>query len=498
MSLSSHILSVPILVVLPLILSIFIMSPLCPRNEIFVRRFAKGAVISHFIYALLFWIFYDGGYESLVSPIWIKPLGIKFGLVMDNLSLVMTILTSLIFTLAVVASKAFIKKNHKWYYALLLIFETSILGIFNAGDIFTFFLFWELELIPAYFLIAHWGEGVNAKRSAMKFVLFTFIGSLFMLVGLLLLHYFNFLATGSMSGEISQYDMSNVGLNLQLLISVLLLIGFGVKLPFVPIHTWLPAAHTDAPTPVSMILAGVLLKTGAYAIIRFNLEIFSAIFVYLAPALAIIALVNIIYTAFIAYAQTDIKRVVAYSSISNMGLILLGICSMNVIGYTGAVFHMVAHGLISAGLFMVCGIVFQRCKTREINELGGIAIGAPRLFAFATIIILASIGLPLLAGFVGEVITLIGAMASELTDLMKLITVFALPMLILSSCYMLKFLHCAFFGQIKTSKPVTDILNHEFTVLSVIVLALLLLGCYPQVLINVIEAVGVGNGANLW
>ena len=316
----SHILSLPLLVLLPLVFALFIMSPLCPQNEVFVRRFAKGVTLAHLAYAFLFWICYENGFSSLVSPVWIKPLGVNFGFAMDNLALVMTILTVVIFTLAVIASKSFIRQGHKWYYALILIFETSVLGIFNAADVLTFFLFWEFELVPAYFLIANWGEGLSAKKSAMKFVLFTFVGSLFMLVGLILLHYFNFLATGSLNGQISAFDVSAVGLNLQLLVSLLLLLGFGVKLPIVPIHTWLPAAHTDAPTPVSMLLAGVLLKTGAYAIIRFNLETLPAVFMLLAPILAVFALINIVHSALIAYAQTDIKRIVAYSSISNMGL----------------------------------------------------------------------------------------------------------------------------------------------------------------------------------
>lgn len=498
MSLVSHILSIPVMVMIPLIMGLFVISPLCPSNEIFIRRFVKSTIVAHLLYVLCFWLGYENGFEALYSPYWIKPLGIKFGFVMDNLSLVMSVLTALIFTLAVIASKSYIKNAQKWYYALLLLFETTILGIFNAADIFLFFLFWELELIPAYFLIAKWGEGQSSKKSAMKFVLFTFIGSLFMLLGLLILHYFNFLSSGSLNGQISQYDLSGVALNLQLLISLLLLIGFGVKLPMVPIHTWLPAAHTDAPTPVSMLLAGVLLKTGAYAIIRFNLEVLPNIFVYLAPILAVVALINIIYASILAYAQTDIKRIVAYSSISHMGLILLGITSLNIIGYTGAVFHMVAHGLITSGLFMICGIVYLRCKTRNIKELSGIASSAPRFFGFATLIILAAIGLPLFAGFVGEVVTFIGALASELTDSMKFIAILSLPMLILSSCYLLKFLHKSFFGLPCESKPASDILSHEFVVLALIVLLLLLFGCYPQALINVIGSASVFNGVVPW
>ena len=465
-----NLLSLPLLIFLPLLLAIFVATPLCPKNDIFIRRFVKGATIFHLIYSFLFWGCYDKGFEAIWSPYWIKPLGIQFGFAMDEISLVMSILTTIVFTLAVVASKSQVRHGMRWYYALLLFLETAILGIFNAADIFLFFLFWELELIPAYFLIANWGEGKAAKKSAIKFVLFTFIGSMFMLLGLLLLHYFNFLATNSLNGAFLAYDLSKVGVSLQIVVSILLLLGFCVKLPLVPIHTWLPDAHTDAPTPISMILAGVLLKTGAYAIIRFNLQILPEAFAYIAPVLAVFALVNILYTALIAYSQTDIKRIVAYSSISNMGLILLGICSLNAIGLAGAIFHCVAHGLITVGLFMVCGIVAIRCKTRNINEIGGIAQSMPRLFGFATIIVLASIGVPLFAGFVGEIVTIIGAMASDLSDIMKFVALFALPMLIISSCYMLKFLHQSFFGEIRECNPAFDITNHEFVVLAVVVI----------------------------
>ena len=494
----SNILSLPVLVFLPLVFGIIILMPFFPNNDIIVRRFAKGCVGVHLLYSLLFWVFYDKGFISLFSPEWIKTLGINFGFAMDELSLVVTILTTVVFMLAAISSKLHIRHGQKYYYALLLFFETTILGIFNASDIFTFFLFWELELIPAYFLIGYWGEGNNAKKSAMKFLLYTFLGSLFMLLGLIMLHYFNFLATGVLNGQIALFNLDKVGQSLQVLISVLLLIGFGVKLPIVPIHTWLPDAHTDAATPVSMILAGVLLKTGAYAIIRFNLQTLPEAFKIVAPVLAIFALINIIYTAFVAYAQTDIKRIVAYSSISNMGLILLGICSMNIIGLTGAIFHMVGHGIITAGLFAVCGIVLLRCRERDINKLGGIAADMPRLFGFATVIILASIGLPSLAGFVGEVITIIGALASEFSDIMKFIALFALPVLILSSCYMLKFLHCGFFGKEGNCKPAADIANHEFVVLASIVVILFILGCFPSSIIDVIQNIGITNGAVVW
>ena len=494
----SSLLSLPLLVILPLLFGIYILTPLCPNNEVVVRRFAKSATIFHFCYSSLFLIFYNKGFSSLFQPSWIGTLGCKFGFVMDELALLMTILTTLIFSLAVIASKSQIRSSHKFYYALLLLFETTILGIFNAADSFTFFLFWELELIPAYFLIANWGEGQDAKRSAIKFVLYTFIGSMFMLLGLLLIHYFSFLSSGSMNAEISSYDMSAVGIVLQVLVSLLLMLGFGVKLPIVPIHSWLPDAHTDAPTPISMVLAGVLLKTGAYAIIRFNLQILPDAFGVIAPFLATLAFVNIIFAALVAYAQVDIKRIVAYSSISNMGLILLGICSLNIIGLSGAMFHMVAHGLITVGLFMVCGIVMLRCKTRNIDCLGGIAKTMPRLFGFASIIVFAAIGIPLLPAFVGELVTIIGTMASELSVAMKFVALFSLPMLILSSCYMLKFLHKGFFGQLAVCKPNSDIMNHEFVVLFIILVLLFVLGIYPNSIMQIINASQMMDGNGVW
>lgn len=495
---ASTLLSLPLLVILPLFLGIYILSPLCPNNEIFIRRFAKTSTILHFCYSCLFLMFYNKSFSSLLQLDWILPLGCKFGFVMDEISLLMTILTTLIFSLAVIASKSQIRTCYKLYYALLLIFETTILGIFNSADAFSFFLFWELELIPAYFLIANWGEGQDAKRSAMKFVLYTFVGSMFMLIGLLLIHYLSFLVTGSMNSEISTYDLSGVGIGLQLLASILLLLGFGVKLPMFPLHSWLPDAHTDAPTPISMVLAGVLLKTGAYAIIRFNLQVMPEAFTLIAPFLAGLALVGIVYSALVAYSQVDIKRIVAFSSISNMGLILLGICSMNVLGLTGAIFHMVAHGLITAGLFMICGIVLIRCKTRNIECLGGIAKTMPRLFGFAMVIVMASVGIPLLPAFIGEIITIVGTMASELSFVMKIIALLSLPMLILSSCYMLKFLHKGFFGQLAVCKPNSDIMNHEFVILSIILVLLFILGVYPTSIIKIIGASQMLGGNGIW
>ena len=491
-------LSIPFLIFMPLIVSLFVISPLFTKNEIVVRRFTKGVCLFHFLYSVLMLACFDAA-NPYVSEIhffgldWVQSIGVKFAFQIDSVSMILTVLTSFVFLLAAFASKLNIRKSHKFYYSMLLLLMSSILGIFTASDMFVFFLFWELELIPAYFLIGgKWREEdetqqEKAKKSAVKYVLFTFLGSMIMLLGILLLHYYNFIANGILSANFADIVDSAIPDYIQNLIAICLLIGFGVKLPIVPLHTWLPDAHTNAPTPVSMILAGILLKTGAYGIYKFNYETMPVSFHWIAPALAIFALINIIYTAFIAYAQTDIKRIIAYSSISNMGLILLGLCAFDKIGLSASVFHMVAHALVTCGLFMIAGIVYLRFKNRDINTLGGIASVMPRLFGFATLIVLASIGVPAFAPFVSEILTIIGAMNSDLSEVLKFSAVFSLPLLILSSCYMLKFLHRGFFAELKPEyEKINDISVHEFLVLAAILAGLIIFGLYPNAILGMI------------
>jgi len=485
--------SIPFLVFIPMLMSFLVLSPLFTNNEITIRRFVKGFCGFHFLYAIFMLIFFIHPYSSTISfcgSNWIQTLGIKCTFALDEIGMILVSLTSFIFLIASVSSKLHIRKNHKLYYSMFLLLMSATLGIFSASDMFLFFLFWELELIPAYFLIGgDWNSLPNpdSKKSAIKYVLFTFAGSIFMLVGILLLHYYNFVSIGYLTASFDELTPDRLPQLLQYIIAICLLIGFGVKLPIIPLHTWLPDAHTNAPTPISIVLSAILLKTGAYGIYRFNYQIMHDSFVNLAPILAILAVINIIYTAFVAYSQTDIKRIVAYSSISNMGLILVGLCACNTIGLSASVFHMVAHALVTAGLFMVCGIVYLRCKTRDINALGGIANNLPRLFGFATLIVLASIGVPGFAPFIGEITTIMGALFSDMGTMLKLVSVFALPLLIISSCYMLKFLHKGFMGEKQeTFAKINDISVHEFVVLGSITIGLILFGLFPNVILNMI------------
>lgn len=504
----SHYLSIIVLIFSPLVAAGILFSPFFQGNEVRIRRFSKGFASLHFFYTLLFLVFFnplsdDISYYKEITffgSSWIKPLGLKMAFGLDGISLLMVILTSFVFLMALIASKSNIRGKHKFYYSLIFLLQTSVLGVFCARDMFLFFMFWELELIPMYFLIGQWGDK-QAKASAMKFVLYTFLGSLFMLLGILLLHFYSFATYSILSADFSEISISSpeFPMFMQVLISILLLIGFAVKMPIVPLHTWLPDAHVDAPTPVSMILAAILLKMGAFGIIRFNMQLLPEAFKVIAPVLMVFALINIIYTALVAYAQTDLKKIVAYSSISNMGIVLLGLCSLNMIGFSGAVFQMLAHGVISAGLFMLVGIIYIRTKTREIAELGGLGHVMPRLMGFGIILSLAAVGLPLLVGFVGEFLVFLGTFNSSLGDSTpaRLYAILAVIVLILSAAYIFRLLHKTFFANIferwdanfEGAKKIGDITNHEFVVLLSISLVIGFFGFFPMSVLNLIQPV---------
>lgn len=495
-------LSILVLIFSPLVAAALLYSPYFKKNEVRIRRFSKGFASVHFLYSLLFLAFFtplgaDMSYYKEITffgESWIKPLGLKMGFGMDGISLLMVILTSFIFLLALVASKSNIRQKHKFYYSMVFLLQTAVLGVFCARDMFLFFMFWELELIPMYFLIGQWGGG-KCKDSAMKFVLYTFLGSLFMLLGILLLYFYNFSIYGTMTADFSAISITSpeFPMFLQVLISVLLLAGFAVKLPIVPLHTWLPDAHVDAPTPISMILAAILLKMGAFGIIRFNMQLLPEAFKLMVPVLMVFALINIIYTALVAYAQTDLKKIVAYSSISNMGIVLLGLCSLDLIGFSGAIFQMIAHGIISAGLFMLVGVIYIRTKTRDVVELGGLGKTMPRLMGLGLILSLAAVGLPLLMGFVGEFLVFLGAFNSptdELNTPVRIYTMIAALILILSAAYVLRLLHKTFFGNMfEKWEHVNDIMNHEFVVLFSLILVVGFFGAFPMAIINFIQPV---------
>ena len=498
-------LSILALIFSPLIAGGLLYLPFFKGNEVKIRRFSKGFASLHLLYSIMFLASFnplDEGisfYKEITffGSSWVKILGLKMDFGMDGITLLMVILTSFIFLLALIASKSNIRSKHKFYYSMIFLLQTAVLGVFCARDMFLFFMFWELELIPMYFLISQWGGG-KCKESAMKFVLYTFFGSLFMLLGILLLHFYNFAVYDNLTADFTQIIIGDpeFPMFMQVLISILFLIGFAVKIPIVPLHTWLPDAHVDAPTPVSMILAAILLKMGAYGIIRFNMQLLPDAFKLIIPVLIILALINIIYTAFVAYSQIDLKKIVAYSSISNMGIVLLGLCSLNLLGFSGSIFQMISHGIISAGLFMLVGVIYLRTKTRDLQELGGLGHVMPRLMGFGIILSMASVGLPLLMGFVGEFLVFLGAFNSQIYEWgvpVKLYVLIGLVILILSAAYILRLLHKTFFGHVfdrwTLNNGLADITNHEFVVLFSLTLAIIFFGIFPMSLLDIIQPV---------
>lgn len=507
-------LSILTLIFSPLFAALLIMSPFFPNNEIKIRRFSKAFAGAHFIYSMLFLLFYNPtnfgwSYQKELTffhTSWLKPLGITATFGVDGISLVFVLLTSFITLMAVIASKSMVRTKHRMYYSLVLILQTALLGVFCAKDIFLFFLFWELELIPMYFLISQWGDK-NSRSAAMKYLLYTFFGSIFILLGMLVLYFYSFSISGVLTADIESLSMSeNVfAMWFQSFIFFAFLFGFAVKLPIVPFHTWLPQAHTAAVTPVSMLLAGVLLKLGGYGIIRFNLGLFPEVFTHFAPLIIVLGVINIIYGACVALVQTDIKKVVAFSSISHMGLVLVGLGVLNEIGFKGAIFQMAAHGLIAAGLFMLVGVIYLRTKTREISALGGLSQVIPICMYLGLIICLAAAGVPLLAAFPAEFMTLVGLVSSDVEPQIFVIVMafFVMLGMILSACYILYLFHKTFYGAVLSQfkadtvqvnddgtetviiYPKRGVTKSEVIVLSSLVFAIVLFGVFPNAILEI-------------
>ncbi|MEB3206097.1 MAG: NADH-quinone oxidoreductase subunit M [Vampirovibrionales bacterium] len=406
------------LVVFPVLLSIFF--ALLP-SKLETKRVHFWAVLASVLLLILALVGYlfAGNYQSLSLTLpWVPQLGIHLALATDGISQTMVALTAVLLLMAVVASRDCIHHRLKLYYSMLFLLIASLIGVFLARDTFVFFLFYELELIPMYLLIAIWG-GPRRQFAATKFVLYTLFGSVFLFVGILAAAYF-VNQTGAIATENtfmfnaieSVVRAGGFALPAQLLVFGLLFLGFSVKLPMVPFHTWLPDAHVEAPTPISMLLAGILLKLGAYGMLRLCFGFFPSASLFFAPYIGLFALINIIYTAAVALVQKDLKKLIAYSSVSHMGFVLLGLASLTTIGLSGATFVMISHGIVSAALFMCVGTLYNRTHTRLIAEYGGFGAVTPVLFYFFLFTAMASLGLPLLISFAGETLVFYGAFLS--------------------------------------------------------------------------------------
>lgn len=437
--------------------------------------------------ALSLWLFaqFDvnrPGLQFVEHAPWVPAIGLSYLVGVDGLSLPFIILTTLLTFCTVLASWR-LTLRPKEYFILLLILETGILGVFSAQDAALFFLFWEVELAPMFLLIGIWG-GPRREYAALKFVLYTLVGSAAMLVGILVLYF----AVEPRTFALPELVGRALPLEVQIAVFVLILFAFVVKLPGFPFHTWLPDAHVEAPTAVSVLLAGVLLKMGGYGILRLLLPVVPEAARLFGPALALLGVVNVVYGALLCLAQTDLKKLVAYSSISHMGYVVLGIAALTPVGLSGAMLQMVSHGLITALLFLIVGVVYDHAHTREIPRLGGLARRAPALAVVATLSALAGLGLPATSGFIAEFAVFVGAFPAFPWH-----TAMATLGVLLAAGYLLWAVERVFLGPLKPEwRELTDADGVELAPLCGLIGLVLLIGLYPAVLTDVID-LGVGT-----
>lgn len=425
------------------------------------------------------------GLQFVERASWIPAIRAQYFLGVDGIGLAMVLLTSFLSFLAVLISWVEIHERVREYFAWLLLLETSIMGVFCAQDFLLFFLFWEIEIIPMYFLISLWGTPPPLGRreySAIKYVLYTFTGSAFMLAGILLTYFH----TGTWSMPELAQIFSGLPLGLRTLIFWLIFFCFAVKLPMFPLHTWLPDAHTDAPTAGSVMLAGALIKMGGYGMIR-AVGIFPEVAKTYAFMLILFALVNALYGAAVTLQQTDLKRLIAYSSISHMGYVLLGIFALSKLSLTGAVLQMFSHGLITGMLFALVGLIYHKTHERQINLLGGLARPMPLMAVAFSIAGLASLGLPTTSGFAAEFITFWGSFTSPIFPGIKICTVVALVCLVITAGYMLWVIERVFYREPRAEYHGTpDLSPLELAISALFIAGIMLLGVYPRVLTDVL------------
>jgi len=449
-----------------------------------VRTYAIIVSAIEFILSCYLWIHFDSTNPSMqfaeFIPL-ISQYGISYNIAIDGISLFLVIMTTFMTMISLIGLSE--KRDLKNLVITVLFLEMTMVGVFLALDAIIFYVFWELSLVPMLYIIGAWG-GKQKIYAAVKFFIYTFAGSLVMLVGMLYLGYVYFQATGSWSFSLLDWNMLMLPIDMQMWLFVAFFLGFAIKVPMVPFHTWLPYAHGQAPTIGSVILAAVLLKMGTYGFIRFSLPLFPDASVAFMIPMATLAIIAIIYTAMVAYAQEDIKQVIAYSSVSHMGVIILGIFALNVEGIGGSLFLMISHGIVSGALFILVGVIYDRKHTKMMSEFGGLAKVMPLYATVFAIMLMASVGLPLTIGFVGEFLSLLGFFAVS-----PLLTGLAGTTIILGAVYMLVLYKKTFFGPITNpiNNQLKDLNSRELTALIPLVLLVVYLGVHPKPILEPVD-----------
>ncbi len=453
-----------------------------------IRNITLGVSLVTFAVTLALWAGFDTSpgaepFQFVERVPWIPAFNIEYYLGIDGLGLMLIVLTAFLTPIALLTSWLSIEKKVKEFSIFMLILEAAMIGVFCALDLFLFYVFWDILLIPMYFLIGIWGYDQRIY-AAVKFILYTMAGSVLMLIAIIGLSWLHYSATGQYSFDVLRLYELEIPATTQYWMFLAFAVAFAIKVPLFPFHTWLPDAHVQAPTPGSVILAGVLLKMGGYGLIRFAFPLFPEAGLYFAPLLAALAVIAIVYGALVAMVQPDMKKLVAYSSVSHMGFVVLGIAAMNAEGVQGASYQMLAHGVSTGGLFALVGMLSDRRHTRLISEYGGVKAVMPRLTAAFLVITLSSIGLPGLNGFVGEFLTMLGAFKWD-----SRFVFVACSGVILSAVYMLWMFQRVFYGPSTNAKNASlpDLSFREWTIIAPLAAMAILMGVFPNLFLKPME-----------
>jgi NADH-quinone oxidoreductase subunit M len=457
------------------------------RRDGLVRWLSLVVAIATFAVTLAIWAGFDpesASFQFVERVPWIPAFGIDYFIGVDGISLLLVVLTGFLTPIALLSSWGSIDRKVKEFSIFMLALEAAMIGVFVSLDLFLFYVFWDAMLIPMYFLIGIWGYDQRVY-AAIKFMLYTMAGSVLMLIAILGLAYLHSGATGAYSFDLLKLYALDIAPQTQMWFFLAFTVAFAIKVPLFPFHTWLPDAHVQAPTAGSVILAGVLLKMGTYGLLRFSFPLFPEAAAYFAPWIAVLAVIGIVYGALVAMVQPDMKKLVAYSSVSHLGFVVLGICAMNVQGVEGAIYQMLAHGVSTGGLFLIVGMLSDRRHTRLISEFGGLKAVTPKLTAAFLIITLASIGLPGLNGFVGEFLIMLGAFRWD----WRFVAVAGLGV-ILSAVYMLWMFQRVYYGPITHAENATlrDLLPREWVSVVALCAMALVMGIFPTIFLRPMEA----------
>jgi len=445
---------------------------------------ASGVVFVLSLYLLVAVDPSEPGLQLVEKASWVPKIGASYKVGVDGLSVLLVLLTTFLTPIALLSSWNAIQDKVKEYVIAMLVLETGMIGVFLALDLFLFYVFWEVMLVPMYFIIGIWG-GRRKIYAAIKFVLFTLAGSVLMLVAILVLYFMHAAQTGVHTFDLQQLYQTTIPLKPQLYLFGAFFLAFAIKVPLFPLHTWLPDAHVEAPTAGSVILAGVLLKMGTYGLLRFCLPLFPQASRELAPVVIALAVIGIVYGALVSMVQKDIKRLVAYSSVSHLGFVVLGIFVANMQSVEGSIIQMVNHGLSTGALFLIVGMIYERRHTRMIEEFGGLAAKIPVFTLFFLIVMLSSIGLPGLNGFVGEFLILVGTFRENVA-----VAAVAATGVILAAGYMLWMYRRVMHGKVTNpeNEKLVDLSGREKLVLLPVVLVIFAIGIFPRAFLARTEA----------